>query len=266
MVIITNEKKHAERMLEQGFLLTHKITYELSILYRYYIFLGVRQDEVERKLHDFCKFWLRKEYNYIKFIKIIEKVGRYCKNKVLKQGNEIVFTESEMRVILTIDNKVTQKVLYMMMFFGKIDGFGYCNLKETEIFKYAHATTKPDKRIEVLRSLYQLGFTKPTVTGGDKVLCINELTCKDTPLLFEELKEAGEKVAFVVDRYEDPIVYFLAYTGEKMVKECEGCGGLVMVKSNSAKWCEKCRKEKRLEGWRRSKEGAGRGDGNMEGD
>jgi len=35
----------------------------------------------------------------------------------------------------------------------------------------------------------------------------------------------------------------------------------VMVKSNSAKWCEKCRKEKRLEGWRRSKEGAGRGDG-----
>lgn len=247
MVIIPNEKLHAEKMIEEGFLLTRKLSFELGILYRYYNSLGVEKQEIEQKLHDFCKFWLQNEYNYVKFIKIIEKISNFNKKTVLKQGNVIFFTKLEIRMLEGIENKKIRNLLFIMMFYGKVDGFGYCNEKESQLFKLAHiGSTKPDKRTEMIRWLYLNGYSKPTMTGGDKVLCIDGTICKDTPSF-------GKDVAFIIERYEDPLVYLKAHMEDGVIKVCEGCGVLIEAKSNSAKWCKKCREKRRLEGWRESK-------------
>jgi len=239
MVIITDERQHAEKMIEEGFLLSRKLSYELSILYKYFKSFGVEDKENQQKLHDFCKFWLRSEYNYVKFIKIIDKVSKNSKKSLLKQEKSIKFTESEMKMLYGIEDMKHRKVLFILMFFGKVDGFDYCNSKETEIFKLAHVLTKPEKRTEILRWLFLNGYTKPTMTGGEKILCIDH--SKDSV------------VAFEISKYENPIVYLHAYDGDKKVKQCEGCGVLFLAKSNSAKWCDKCREKKRLESWRESK-------------
>jgi len=238
MVRILDEKTHAERMVEEGFLLNRKLTYELSILFKYYKSLGVGIKEIDQKLHDFCKFWLREGYNYVKFIKVIEKVISLSKNSFLKSGRTIFFTKNEMKLLEQLEDDKIRKLLFIMMFFGKVDGAGYCNVKQSEVFKLAHLTGKQESRDAMLHWLKKEEYIKPTLTGGDKIRCIDENSFENAD------------VAFVIERFEDPLVYMIAYKDDRFVKVCEGCGLMIIGKSNAVKWCGKCREKRRLEAWK----------------
>jgi hypothetical protein len=246
-IIIRNEKDHAEKMMEEGFLLNKKMTFELGILFRYYKSLGVDKEENERKLHDFCKFWLRKEYNYVKFIKIINGVANFNKNTVLAQGRDIVFSKNEMRIIVDIENEPMERLLFIIMFLGKVDGFNYCNAKDTEIFRLAHVVAKMEKRDEMMHWLSKNGYLSATMTGGIKVLVGDPQICKDTPLC--GLSE--DEIGVVVERFEDPVLYLKAWRGDSKVKVCVDCGGLMVVKGTNTRFCVGCSKKRRLEGWKR---------------
>ena len=115
--IILNEKLHAEKMLETGFQL--KANYrrvELGILYKYYIGLFVKKDDAEKRLHDFCRFWLREEYNYVKFIKIIESVENYVGKTELKKPKRILYTKEEIDALKSIVEDSLRRVLFVIMF------------------------------------------------------------------------------------------------------------------------------------------------------
>lgn len=265
-VIVIDEKAHAEKMVEEGFLLDKRMAFELGILFRYYRSLGVDKEENERKLHDFCKFWLRKEYNYVKFIKIIDSVANYNKKTVLGQGKDIVFSKREMEIIVSIENDCLERVLFIIMFFGKVDGFNYCNVKDTEIFKLAHVSAKPEKRDAMMHWLSKNGYLSATMTGGVKVLVGDPRICKDAPLC--GLNE--EEIGVVVEKYEDPVLYLKAWKGDKKIKVCVDCGGLMVVKGATTRFCVDCARKRRLEGWKREydkKKGIGNvEDMGMEGD
>ena len=246
-VIVVDEKAHAEKMMEEGFLLNKRMSFELGILFRYYRSLGVDKEENERKLHDFCKFWLRKEYNYVKFIKIIDSVANYNKKTVLGQGKDIVFSKKEMEIITSIDNDCLERVLFIVMFFGKVDGFNYCNVKDTEVFKLAHVSVKPDKRDAMMFWLAQNGYLSATMTGGVKVLVGDPEICKDAPLCGLE----KGKIGVVVERFDDPVLYLKSWKGEKKVKTCQDCGGLMVVKGLGTRFCKGCASKRRLEAWKR---------------
>ncbi len=240
MVVVLNEKKHAERMVEEGFLLNRKLSYELGMLYKFYSSYGLKDEEIEHKLHDFCKFWLRGEYNYVKFIKIIERVIKYNKGKGFKNEGLIYFSKKELETIKTIEDIRLQKVLFIMMFFAKIDGSGYCNIKETQVFKMAGVNIKPDKRMLMLRKLFVDGFIKPTMTGGDKILCL-------------DTNEGQKKDGLIIDSAYNPIVHYLEYLGDKRIKACFQCGQNFIGTGNKSMYCSRCKEIIRLEQWRESK-------------
>ena len=238
--IVINEKLHAEKMLETGFQLKPQYRrQELSILYKYFISLFVKKDDAEKRLHDFCRFWLREEYNYVKFIKIIESVESYVGKTELKKPKRILYTKEEIDVLKSVAEDSLRRVLFVIMFFGKVDGFNYCNAKESEIFKIARMNVKPDDRKKFMRELCNRGYIRPTMTGGDKVLCADER------LLLEDGSEnwiksgVEEDIALVVEDVHQPIFAYWEIFGGTEVKigVCAGCGKKIIKNSNRQKFC-----------------------------
>ena len=124
----------------------------------------------------------------------------------------------------------------------KVHGFNYCNAKESEIFKIARMNVKPDDRKKFMRELCNRGYIRPTMTGGDKVLCADER------LLLEDGSESWiksgveEDIALVVEDMHQPIFAYWKIFGGTEVKigVCAGCGKKIIKNSNRQKWCEEC--------------------------
>ncbi len=251
--MIFDENTHAEKMIETGFQLKPQYRRkELSVLYKYYASFLMKKDDIEKKLHDFCHFWLRDEYNYVKFIPVIDSIADFAKKVEIKKAKRIIFTKGELDTLSKIEEEILRRVLFIMMYFGKVDGFNYCNAKESEIFKLVKVNVRGEDRGKIVRELYIRGYINPTMTGGDKILCCDErLLLEDGSDLW--IKSGIEDdIGLIVENVYDPIFDYWLVFGGKEIKTgvCAGCGKKIVKNSNRQKWCVACKEKHRLEEWK----------------
>ena len=241
-MIILNEKKYAEELLEHGFSYFMSLR-DLSILAKYFYYQGYNKKEIECKLIEFCyKFNL--SFNEIISSWVIKKSLSICRKYNLRIPIEINISKKELDNISQIDNYKYEKILFVMLVCAKNEKYNktkikeenktskynnsyYVNSKFTEILKLAKVYASKEERDRILFELNNLGFIQTTHNGSYKINYIEEDDI--SPLL-------------IVLSDENVIQAYKQWKPIETIK-CSECKCTIEKKSNRHTMCENCYKE-----------------------
>lgn len=257
MFKIFNEEKHAEQMLENGFLLKEVNSYELGILSKYYFTeLKLNRNKVRDKLVEFCKEY-DKNFDEVIYRKMLNGIVEYGKKFDFVNVDIIKITKNELEVISKINDFKREKILFVMLVFAKyrnmlnlekdvkirkeskkhtrngLDRY-FVTEKHSAIIRNAKVTMSVKNRNVVFRYFEDLGIVKMTNN------------CNFELLFVEKINENSE-VVIEIDNFEDFIYHYYKWKDEKSVVECDVCGRPILKTSNRKKYCNSCWKEKDLE-------------------
>jgi hypothetical protein len=237
---ILNELEHAENMLLHGF--RNYVSFqELSILCKYYRYIGITEEGLEQKLIDFC---IEKDPQFNENIHIgaILNCIRDSKKYVLRVPVDVPIRRNELDIIRSLKNYRHEKVLLSLLFLGKyynltntkidhaISNNYYVKDKDSLILQLAHTYEKKGENI--FFNLVQkelIGWMKKD--GGYFLKFTNALD--DSP------------IEFMITDIKNIIRFYPDY--------CKKCGKAIEKKSNRQYLCEDCWKEKEKGIWRESK-------------
>jgi len=258
---ILDERVYAQMMLEKGFI-KGQVFRELIILAKYLKSIGKSEYQIDIELNKFCMKWL-KDYNFVKTMTLLNRVVSIAKKRELKEAEPIVFSKQELDVIRELKDIRKERVLFMLCFFAKLNKTDCCFVKDSTLFSSARVGAKANERTQMLRDLYLMGFIRPLLRGGNRVIFLSPLLERQGEVSVGD--EASETVEFkvpplsniegegiVIDRFENPIAYYVKYIGG-LVKWCSGCGVPFEATGNRAKWCKDCGHIERLRIWKERK-------------
>lgn len=233
MPIIFDERKHVRKMLYKGFLTASNNKFEMQLLANYYRELGHSDKEIEIELHDFCKRY-SKNYNKVKFYKIIDdKVNKSNKLK-LKSAEPIFITKAEIDTILSEDNYKCQKLMFVYLVLAKYYMNNnhtekyYVGCKDSDIYNLCDMYTRKEEKMELMHYLTKQGYITPTLSMSSIINYVNE----DSPIEIELIPD------------NDMVYYFEKYMGGIFIN-CDVCNKLVKKTNNRIKYCKECAKEKK---------------------
>ncbi|PAV30192.1 hypothetical protein CIL05_06915 [Virgibacillus profundi] len=249
-----NQKTHAERILKEGFQ-GKFLKSGMRVLAKYYRDVEDKERKDRRiALYDFCEKNIE-GYNRVKYYQAINAALNHASNKKNKlvEIEKIVVTKEELNYIdkLKIDYKY-RKIIFTLLVLDKLSMesyniktgkepnsehiFGNPLRKYNELVKSSQVTSTMMKKDgysninDVVRYFSSLGLVEVLNQGMIKLVFINEIS------------ESGNESLKIVD-YENIGLYYDLHKGVKNVKECEECEVPIRVKSNSTKYCDKCKKE-----------------------
>ena len=168
----------------------------------------------------------------------------YDQEQDLIKVSEVIITQQEMASILSIDDFDSQKILYTLLVYKKIQNQlhrhhnDWFNGGLGEIFKVARMSGKKSTiqgQGELIHQLKESGF----IQLSKKIKSLNlKLNYIDETPLDEAIP------ALVITRFEDIIYDFYHYLGHRVVR-CQCCGRMVRLKKGerkSKKYCLPCRR------------------------
>jgi len=237
MTIIFSEKKYAEELLQSGFkkFMSFK---DLSILAKYYEYLGENKGKISKLLYLFCEKF-NPEFNDVVYYKMIRNAVNSTNKMTLRVEMPVNISQTELDFVKGATDVDTQKILFCMLVLAKFyhensvrknpkinekyaDRY-YVNIKFNEILKMAKVYLKKVDREAMLHSLRVLGYIKETFNGGYEVMFVDIA--------------ATEHVIIVDDL--DHMVDFLPFY-------CEDCGEKIKANKRHNK-CPSCYKEHQIE-------------------
>ena len=233
-MIVLNEKEYAEECLKNK-TISNKPFRTLSILAKYYYHVcGYRAKKIAALLMDFmANYYPRYDCNKMDWDNNIEKIAANAGKYTLFQIDGIWITESELKVIEDLHNKVLERLAFTMLCLAKFNNAknpknnGWVNLDAKDIFALARITGNIESRYERLGKLYQSSLLE-LPKKNDNLSCRVTFIDEDSPkkIFVSDFRELG---------YE-----YLKYKGENFVR-CRECG--ILVRGNKAgtkKYCSLC--------------------------
>ena len=233
-LIVLNEKKYAEKCLNEG--IFDKNPYQvISILSKYYYHdCKLKNKEIINLLIDYLnKYYPRYQLNESQWLSVVEKLAANAKNQDLHQLSGIKITKPEIETIIDIHNKTLERLAFTMFCLAKLhnsknaNNNGWVNTKTGEIFKMAHIPCTVFEQDVKLNKLYLLGlveFPKQNDNLNCRITFVKD--DEDEELFISDFRELG---------YE-----YQKYRGENFIR-CAECGILIRNNKNrTKKYCKNC--------------------------
>lgn len=163
----------------------------------------------------------------------IEKYAAGADKSPLCECNGIWITESELKTIAEINNKVLERLAFTLLCLAKFSNFrnpdncGWISYGNGEIYKMACINTtafEKDLKLNQLRELGLIEFAKKVSNLNIRVLFLNN--------------KEGEEKLFISD-FRKLGYEWKVYNGEKYIR-CAGCGILVKNTNGKRRYCKDC--------------------------
>jgi hypothetical protein len=224
-MFIPCEKAYAEDRLKNGF--TRVMSFvDLSILAKYFKYLGKNKTQIHEDLVSFCKKFYG-DYNNVLFAPRLQKAIDKNDESELRIFKSIGITKNEIDIIHTISDFRYQKILFIFLIIGKIfheDGEinYYCNNSFTEVIKEAKVNINKKERERILHELNLTGLVSNTLNGSVKINFVDE----------------SQNDFYIIVNDKNNLISFFPF-------ECFNCKKELNKISRKHNLCEECYKEKR---------------------
>lgn len=231
---IFNELAYAEKLLINGFS-KYMSPSDMTILAKYYKYLGFKEKEIEEKIFEFCEKF-ESTYNETLHTERILRSVKRAKDFDLRLPKDVPITKNEVLKIKEVGNYRYEKVLFTLLAIGKyykitntnkkgsLSKNYYINCSQNEVLKLAHVIRKKDEGI--FYELFRRGFIDENQKTSSIIL---KFTNTDDNSENEILIDDMDKIA---DFYP---------------ARCSICGEIIQKNSNRHVLCESCWKEKNKE-------------------
>jgi len=241
------EEKRARVLLEQG--TQAFITYEdLSILAKYFKYIGKNRSQIERSLIEFCEN-NNPNFNEILFRKKIEYAIKSCDKFGIRLHIVVPVTNNELDIIKNCGDYKRQKILFVMLVVAKYfkyndtrltpkknnihDDDFYVNIKLVDILKMAKVNISKIERRDIIYDLEQ-----------SELITLIKRRTGGISFQINFIDENSEPNIIVTDM--DNIIDFYYFN-------CEKCGRQITNRAKRHDLCEECYREKRKSTYRESK-------------
>lgn len=229
--IILNEKEWAKGAIDS--LSLGKKPYDTIVrVAKYYKSEGYKKSDVRRKVEDFlirCQPRLslvKWENSITAAVNAAEKFPPICIPGV-------VITQPEMDKIASLQSVLQQRLMFTLVCLAKYgnainkNNGNWVNFEQKDIFSLANVTLSSKRQSLMINELWQAGFVGYSCLVNNINLNIKIIEDGETALFVNDFRNLGNQ--------------YMRYNGEKYF-ECEGCGLVLKVTSNSAhqKYCREC--------------------------
>ncbi len=236
--MIFNEYEFALNLIKTGFTRFMSLN-NLSVLAKYYKYLGKNKKQIEKELIEFCERW-NPGFNIILNRWVLDVAIKNSKQYSLRFPMKVIITEEELKVIQAVNNYKYEKILFVLLVCAKNERYNkikinkkvekenfYVNISFLDILKIAKVNISKEERNKILFELNNLKLIKTTCYGTFKINYINE---------------NSEKKLIVLSN-EDMINEYKNIRGE-MTKNCAICGVSFQPNSNRQELCKNCARER----------------------
>lgn len=209
----------------------------LRIMAKYYLGEGKTKDETFVLLDLFMRenYGSYKPSKWNDLIKqLVKSVSKY-NNFILVDVDKIEITENEWECIMSLDNKVLERLAFILLVYQKINTIknpeskGWINNTFSDIFREAEiGYTGKDQRL----LLYEL-FKKQYI--------LQKGSCDATSLKINYIDLESE-TKIVINNFENVISYYDEYKNNVKYIKCEVCKKRIERKIHNIKYCAKCAK------------------------
>ena len=225
-MMIFCEKEYAENLLQKGFK-TFMSQRDLSILAKYFKYLGKSQPEIEKELIDFC-YKHNPDFNEVIFDYKINKALNASKKYDLRIFTDVNITKREMDTIRAINNYQYQKILFVLLaiskYFDKNKNEYYTKTRFPSLLKYAKVYYNKQQKIEALNYLNSTNLINTTYQGSYRINYVDNL-------------DDAENIIIISDM-DNMIDFFPSY--------CSCCGKQIIKKyKQKYNLCDDCYHDKR---------------------
>ena len=189
--------------------------------------------------------FMKDNYPYYKegdWQKTIERYATHAKKRVLKEINGIHITEKELDTIVSLNNKVLERLSFTLLCLAKLalernkKSNGWVINEDSEIFRLARISAGIEKKAFYINDLRELGMIEYAVKNDNlnlQVLYIDGGENQNNVLYVTDFRELG---------YE-----YLKYKGENFIR-CADCDILVRNnKQQNKRYCSNCATKSRYE-------------------
>lgn len=232
-MIILNEKEYVLDILQNENADIPKIHSFLG-LYARYLFheKKLQKEDLAKELNQFMQSRCP-AYRPADWSASIEKYAAGTDKYPLCECDGIWITESELKTIAKIDNKVLERLAFTLLCLAKFRNFrnpdndGWINYSNGEIYKMACINTtalEKDLKLNQLRKLGLIEFAKKVSNLSIRVLFLNNKE-DEGKLFVSDFRKLG---------YE-----WKVYNGEKYIR-CAGCGILAKNTNGKRRYCKDC--------------------------
>lgn len=235
-MIIFDEKKYAETLIEKGFQTKHKNVYELHVLAKYYFYIGVNIDKVKENLINFCEKHIE-FFNMDEWYKIINKTVQSAQKGHFVTGKVVSITNKELEAIQKLEKLNEQKVAFVMLVLYKFHDCRKFEISIEELYRLAKLNLNSKTKLAILHSLTKQDYIDISMGGKRWVKFANEKGLPEITII----------------NFDDFIYEYLRYIGEKGYGKCVECEKAIKLTNNRKKYCKDCWKDKQRELWRENK-------------
>jgi hypothetical protein len=241
--VIINELDIFNRAIKNNEL-SDKPLETLRILAKGYFKDGMDKEQILDKLHNFMSRNYA-GYKQTKWQKILEDlikgVSKYESFELL-DIKSILITKDEWDIILALDNKLLERLAFIMLIYQKINiiknpnSNGWINNCISDIFREAKVGYTGDEQKKLLYKLYEKKYIlMKNVCDGNSIK-INYINIESKEFIH-------------IYNFENVISYYYEYKNNEVWKECNICRKRFKPKSKNSpqKYCNKHQKEVGLE-------------------
>jgi len=228
------EEKRAKILLEQG--TQSFVTYEdLSILAKYFKYIGKNKTQIEKSLIEFCEKNIC-NFNEILFRDKIENAINSCDKFGIRLHIDVPITNNELEIIKNCGDYKRQKILFVMLVVAKYfkyndtrltpkknndhDDDFYVNIKWLDILKMAKVNVSKLERRDIIYDLEQ-----------SELVTIIKRRKGGVSFQVNFIDENSEPIIIIDDM--DNVISFYYFN-------CEKCGKPIKDRAKRHDLCEDC--------------------------
>lgn len=216
---------------------------KMTILAKYFSYLGQTKKEVKKSLIDFCNSQQHIKYD-VGDEATIEKAMNSLKKYKIRLPKVCFITQKELDEISTINNFKTERIFFVMICLAKYAmETNTANVRKeypeekliywgttAELFKMARYSENFFNRNIIIGDVEDLMYieTKPNTDRTKNHIEINTYYKESTPVIFFDNPEYVYKL-------------YKAYKDNRLIR-CDVCGNSTVKNSNRQSMCEKCSK------------------------
>lgn len=233
MNVVLNERIYAEGLLAENSLTTKPIE-ALTIIARYYLWVGHPKKEIARLLEEHL---IRSDpkANIVKWRPIINRISKASDRYPLVQLESIPVTEAEIDSCQKVSGVQRQRLAFTMLCFAKFynsvnpQNNGWVNKTDREVFSAANVLEKVRTQSLLVSDLWDAGlieFSKKVDNVNSRVTFI----CDDSPVVLNvtDFRNLGNQ--------------YMMYMGHPYI-ECQSCGAVVRRVGKRKRFCRACAEE-----------------------